>query len=555
MTVLVVEDSDIISSMIEEVLSDEGFNCELVSSGEEALTYCQRAELLPAVAILDIGLPGMDGYETGQRIKDLAINRHLPIIFLTGSQDVGVLKKCLSIGDDYVAKPFDIDTLVAKVSVHHRIGHLYQDLSFKYEELEGYQRRVLLEHDIVETIFTNHFERHISASKNFHYHISPKSVFNGDVLLAAIGPSGNLYVAVGDVTGHGLPAAVGAIPVYSTFRAMAEKGMSIGLIAAEMNRSLRELLPDNMMLAAHLLELSGAGDRLTIWSGGMPAMVLADDHGNIQQLIEGRHCPLAMLEADEFSQDVQVINVEQNDRIYLYTDGVEESRNSSGEMFGEDRIYKLFNGQNSDMFNYVIDALHSFVGEQEQDDDITLVELRCIPLDGEAGVRKKTSQIKPIPWSLHFDLGSAELKASSPVSQIVRLLSNAMGIDVHQDYISTVLSELFSNALEHGLLALDSSMKQDEDGFIEYYSLRQQRLENLNDGRISITINLSQLERNTQVEIIVKDSGQGFDFNGMNEACDEESFGRGVKILHDLCDSIEYSDNGSRVKAVYTIGS
>ncbi len=554
MTVLIVEDSLTIRSLITGILEANGIDSVCFESGEAACEYVKADQPMPAVVVLDIGLPGIDGYETARILKDQAVDIHLPIIFLTGERDEGVLGKCLSIGDDYISKPFTAEVLYSKVEVHRRVSRLYRSLSNQFLDLKNLQRRISQEHDIVETIFTNQFDKHISPSQNFHFHISPKSVFNGDVLLAAHGPSGNLYVAVGDVTGHGLPAAVGALPVYQTFRTMAEKGMGVGIIAAEMNRSLRSILPDNMMLAASLVEISSQGDTITVWTGGMPPMVLADKQGNLLQLIEPQHCPLAMLEDYEFSQNVQVFNVREDDRIYLYTDGLEESRNAAGEMFGEERIYQLFNGQQPDMFSHLLETLQSFVGGNEQDDDITLVELRCVPNEYNGDSKGRDTSVRALPWSLNFNLELEDIRSGNPVPQIIRLLSNAIGFDVHQDYVSTVLSEIYSNSLDHGLLQLDSAIKNTDEGFIEFYRLRQQRLEQLEQGFINIAINFSRQDSHFQVEIVVKDSGKGFNYHSIKPMSGEESFGRGVDLLHELCDSVEYSEGGSCIRVAYTIG-
>ncbi|ARN75113.1 hypothetical protein BST96_13910 [Oceanicoccus sagamiensis] len=268
MSILVVEDSLSIRKLLLSIVEEAGFSCLEAGSGEEALEHLADGKPLPQLVILDIGLPGIDGYETGRQLKAIAGERHLPIIFLTGARDNDILSKCLAIGDDYIAKPFSVEVVSSKVEAHRRVSEIYQKMERQYQALEVHQQQVKREHDIVETIFANHFEKHIASIEHFRYHISPTSVFNGDVLLASYGPSGNLYIVVGDVTGHGLPAAVGAIPVYPTFRAMAAKGLSVGHIAAEMNRALTDLLPDNMMLAASLIELNSQGDQLTVWSGG-----------------------------------------------------------------------------------------------------------------------------------------------------------------------------------------------------------------------------------------------------------------------------------------------
>ena len=553
MTVLVVDDSISMRALLTSILEDMGINYVQASTGEEALDYISGNQPLPILVVLDISLPGIDGYQTGRKMKALAGESHLPIIFLTGAKDDNILSKCLAIGDDYIAKPFTVEMVSSKIEARRRVSELYKQMEQQYKVLMRHKHLVDREHEVVESIFSNQFEQHITQTDSFRFHISPISVFNGDVLLTAYGPSGNLYIAVGDVTGHGLPAAVGAIPVYPAFRSMAIKGLSIGNIASEMNRALRDLLPDNMMLAASLLELNSSADTLTVWSGGMPAMVLADTNGNISQLIESIHCPLAMLPSHEFSQDIQVYHINKGDRIYLFTDGVEECRNAKDEMFGEPRLHSLFDGSEANMFDRILEKINQFTGDKEQDDDITLVEVICEPNTITEKIEQTSENIKVLPWLLTFDMGVNEIKTASPVPQIIRLLSNAVGLDVHQDYISTVLSEIYGNALDHGLLELDSSIKDSEDGFMEYYRLRQQRLNELQQGTITIHLKFIHQPSGSVIEIQVKDSGAGFDFEAKKNSSMEDSFGRGVDILRELCDSVTYSEGGSCITATYAI--
>ncbi|MFT5692384.1 MAG: hypothetical protein ACI92E_001716 [Oceanicoccus sp.] len=85
-----------------------------------------------------------------------------------------------------------------------------------------------------------------------------------------------------------------------------------------------------------------------------------------------------MLEDHRFSHDIQVFHVDEGDKIYLFTNGVEESSNSSNEIFGETPLHILFDGSDDDLFDCIIDHLKEFTGSQEQDDGVTLVEICSI---------------------------------------------------------------------------------------------------------------------------------------------------------------------------------
>lgn len=553
MSVLVVDDDAVIQLFVTSILEDLGLSSVIAETGERCLEIlADSSQPFPSLVILDITLPGMDGLEVAARIKEQVGDRHLPIIFLTGFKEPDILSRCLSVGDDFIPKPFSVEMLTAKVTAHRRVSQLYRDLDSQYQELKRFHRQVSLEHDLVDAIFRRHIEENFIEADNLRYHTSPQSLFNGDVFIPVYGPSNNLYILIGDVTGHGLPAAVGALPVFSTFCAMARKGISIGAIAAELNKALLRVLPDNMMMAACILEMNSAADQIAVWSGGLPPAVIADEQGRRLQLIEAGHCPLAMLAEHEFSQDIQVFQVEPRSRIYLFTDGVEECRNRDGEMYGDERLYQLFDGSDPDVYQRILQELQNFSEGVEQDDDITLVELVCSPIE-----LAENSPARPqehlLPWSLTIHLTPAEIRRANPITQVIRLLSNAVGVDVHQDYISTILSELYNNALDHGLLGLDSSLKDSEDGFIEYYTQRKQRLESLEDGFIEIRVALDCQREGSVVTVRVRDSGPGFAATTALAGPEDAVHGRGQTIVRALCEQLHYSEDGACATATYRL--
>ena len=124
----------------------------------------------------------------------------------------------------------------------------------------------------------------------------------------------------------------------------------------------------------------------------------------------------------------------------------------------------------------------------------------------------------------------------------------------NRDVIGLLLSELFSNALEHGILNLSSDMKRTEDGFIEYYKQRKIRLEQLDNAYIKISFKLINDEDSESVlRIKMEDSGVGFDINNIMSGKGEDSFGRGVSLIHRVCKRTEYMKNGCAVEVDFPI--
>ena len=558
-SVLVVDDSGVNRQVLIEIICSVGHRVWEAANGYEAIALAKKT--LPDIVILDVNMPGIDGYETGVELKALANDRYLPIIYITASAEEKHLIKSLSIGDDFILKPIYPQVIESKLSVHVRTLELYTTLYSQREELMDYRKYISREHALIETIFDQRSKDSLIETNNFRYHISSLSVFNGDLLLTVPSPLGGLYILIGDVTGHGLPAAVAGMPAHKTFHAMAKKGMNIGAIAREINQGLFEFLPPGMMLAATLIEVNQAGSEATIWSGGMPDSYIADDE-KIVRSIRSQHVPLGVLPNHEFMQDVRCIKLKPSESIIAYTDGLLESVNEEKEQFGEERLELILNSGAKDKFETLLDAYHRHIesssGDKAASDDLTLIELSsgCFGEMSTDLQREKTDQeaVHALPWKFAMNLTAEDLKRANPVPQITALLKNSLGLDVHQDYISTILSELFNNALEHGLLKLDSSQKDEEDGFFEYYSLRSQRLSELSEGLITIEVEYSSLIDAREITITVTDSGDGFEYTEEVGKVDQDApFGFGMNLVAQLCHSLEYSEGGRKVSARYLL--
>lgn len=119
-TILVVDDSPYILQAVQHTLEPEGFHIQTATSGEEALELIGRAGL-PHLALVDLNMPGMDGFELCEAIHEFS---DLPVIMLTAIDDESTVVYGLdNFAEDYIVKPFRAGELVARVRrVLRRIG-------------------------------------------------------------------------------------------------------------------------------------------------------------------------------------------------------------------------------------------------------------------------------------------------------------------------------------------------------------------------------------------------------------------------------------------------
>lgn len=122
----------------------------------------------------------------------------------------------------------------------------------------------------------------------------------------------------------------------------------------------------------------------------------------------------------------------------------------------------------------------------------------------------------------------------------------------HRRNLMIILSELYNNAVDHGLLRLPSELKQGAEGFSRFYELRLNQLQKLKNGFIEIFIAQSVMNEKARLSISIKDSGKGFDYeNLLNNEMMDTPYGRGLIIVNKLCKSLEYRGNGNEVTMIY----
>ena len=140
--VLLVDDNALNLQMLHQSLENEGYRLLSAKSGEDALRIAQKVNL--DLILLDIMMPGIDGYETCARLKGDETTRNAVIIFLTALQATEDKVRGLSLGAvDFITKPFDPDEVIARVRRQLDVHHQHKDLLEKNQQLAGQLEKAL----------------------------------------------------------------------------------------------------------------------------------------------------------------------------------------------------------------------------------------------------------------------------------------------------------------------------------------------------------------------------------------------------------------------------
>lgn len=457
-------------------------------------------------------------------------------------------------GPPSICRPVNFRWLLLKIRSSLRLRQLYRHEFTQKTELLAYRRKNELEREIATKLFNDVLKAEFLATDAVQVAMGPQALFNGDIVLVAKTPENHLYLLVGDFNGHGVLAAIVATPLAEIFYGMTRKGFDITEIVAEINTKLYKLLPANRFLAATLVALYPDSNVLHTVTCGLPEHFLVNHAKRRCKVIPSLNSPLG-LRADIDIQ-AQTYSVCENDCLYLLTAPTFAAENSTGEPFGRQRILDtILQGPEHSIKNLQA-RLVDYTGGSDRQNQYSLVKLNCavdsVPW-ADNGAESVQQNMPAMHWKQMMEFEVDALRKVNPVPVLVDTLMEIQGLQNQRQTIFLIVSELFTNALDHGVLGLDSSLKSSPEGFMRFYALKEERLQTQRDGKIRLSFVHRPTERGGRLIIKVADSGQGFDWRNRRLALDDNVgySGRGIKLLETLCTSVVYQGCGNRVTAVF----
>ncbi len=564
LTILIADDSDTDRLILAALVKRLGHQVVEAVDGQEAVRLFQDCE--PDIVLLDALMPVMDGMEAARVIKELAGERMVPLIFLTSLSEADELAKCLDAGgDDFLSKPYNRIILEAKINAFNRMRLMHRALSRQRDHIRERNLHLLEEQRTAKRVFDNVAHTGCLDAPNVRYHASPLAIFNGDVLFAAPLPGGGMLIFVGDFTGHGLPAAIGAMPLAEIFYGMVSKGFKGSDVLREFNQKLKQILPPGMFCCGAMIEADFKQSRLQVWNGGLPDGWFVRESGELE-VLPSRHLPLGIQSADLFDDTMVSLSTMPGDRVLIMTDGLIEYCNSDGQSFGEAGIRRALHQRDSGQhpFDAVMDGFRGFATSEADSDDLTLC---CIEMVDEAGLATIKDRVEPsaLPgpkeWRCEYEIREHTLEEFSPLPLLLHICMEVPGLRRRSGEIYTLLAELYNNALEHGVLELSSDWKHSADGFDRYYEERRRRLGKVGGHYIRFSLSHTMTESGGRLRIVCEDSGSGFDFHKLPEPGPEwksgkpgrvsRYAGRGIQLLKRLAETVIFHQPGNRVEIIF----
>lgn len=204
----------------------------------------------------------------------------------------------------------------------------------------------------------------------------PANEVGGDLVDYVKLPEGRLGVALGDVAGKGLGAALLMAKLQATLRALAPTFHSLAELGARMNEIFcRDGLPSHFASLVYLELVPDSGRIHILNAGHFPPIILQDN--TVEEMKQGGSA-LGILPDEIYNE--QYIKLQKNGLLFIYSDGLTEALNEEGDFFGDERLKDILGSITRDsvesMGRHLLAEVEHFVGKARQSDDISLILLK-----------------------------------------------------------------------------------------------------------------------------------------------------------------------------------
>jgi sigma-B regulation protein RsbU (phosphoserine phosphatase) len=372
--VLIVDDVKANVDILVDALRDD-YKLSVALDGSKALDAVARNP--PDLILLDIVMPGIDGYEVCGRLRATEATRELPIMFLSSLEDVKNKTRGFEVGgNDYLTKPFEI------LEVKARVRSLLKAKAYADAVKAAAERDLRIAREIQMGLLPGDVAGQIQGTGlDVHAVLEPAQQVGGDLFEVLRLSPDQVLVAVGDVSGKGIPAALFMAVTMTLLRSMARQGYPPDEILRRVNDELLQQNPRGMFVTLQCMLFDTARRTVTCASAGhhAAARVLPGRPPELVFTSSGR--VLGLLPAGDIPSET--LPLEPNQTLVLFTDGVSEAFDVNQELFGEERLLTQLGtapGRSArETTVAVLEAVRRHASGAKQSDDITVLSVRVTP--------------------------------------------------------------------------------------------------------------------------------------------------------------------------------
>ncbi|WP_208725731.1 PP2C family protein-serine/threonine phosphatase [Leptospira noumeaensis] len=329
--ILVVDDNETNIEIITHILLGQGYEVAVAYDGEYALELAEALDF--DLILLDILLPGLSGLDVAKQLLVMDRSKNTPILFLSALNETSDIVKGLETGAvDYITKPFQESEILARIRTHIKIKTLEKE---RIDLLQSIQKDLELAKSNQENLVTFQFPP--SPLYQIYTSYKPMELVGGDLITYDLLPSGDLDILFGDVTGHGIAAAMVSLMAIITFKTMDKSFLSPSESLFWIHNTLTPLISTHFISAIYL-RYKAEENLLSYSMAGHHNMFLLRDT-NIIKLGTKGFC--LMMFPDQLNTDNEDIFLKAGDRLFLFSDGMFEVPNEKEEYLGDQKFQAM----------------------------------------------------------------------------------------------------------------------------------------------------------------------------------------------------------------------
>ena len=367
--VLIVDDVKANVDMLVEALRGE-FKLSVALDGDAALRAVAKSA--PDLVLLDIMMPGIDGYEVCRRLRADAATREIPVMFLSSLEDVHDKARGFELGaNDYLTKPFEI------LEVKARVRSLLKAKAYADAIREAQERDLAIAREIQMGILPSDLTTPSQGmGLDVHATTEPARHVGGDLFEVLRVADDRLVVALGDVCGKGIPASLFMAVTVTLLRTLARQIESPAQLLARLNDELAAQNPRGMFVTMSCLDLRGG--RVMCANAGHDATLLLRTGGALEPVFGSSGTVLGLFPGAAYTNET--LELQEGESLVLYSDGVTDAADPAGATFGEERLRACFGegtrGTAAETVDHVLRSVRAFADGAAQTDDITILAVR-----------------------------------------------------------------------------------------------------------------------------------------------------------------------------------
>ena len=390
--ILVVDDKEANVRLIEGMLRVAGYvSIESTTDPNEVCELHRKNRY--GLILLDLQMPGMDGFQVMEGLKEIEEDGYLPVLVITAQPD-HKLHALQTGAKDFVSKPFELAELQARVHniLEVRLLHLEAKsyskvLEETVRELEASREVIRLksleerrqseqELALAQETQESLLPRFLPQFENFHIHAfnNPTRYVGGDFYDFLQLSSGEWVGVLADVSGKGMSAALLSSMVLGALSMEFRSKTQPQEVLNRVNQLLCEKSLPFQFVTLFLFLLSPHGVGQFISAGHNPAYLFRSATGKIEELVSDVH-GLGLFDSATYQS--RTLHLYKGDILVVYSDGLTDAQNHQDEMFGEERLLRIIQQEapsgSRALEQEFLKALEEFTQGMPQNDDITFV--------------------------------------------------------------------------------------------------------------------------------------------------------------------------------------